>query len=471
MVTKAEAIRAATEALKSAGFAEGKIKAALRSLGIVEETKATKAKALTNAIQVMNAPIGVHRIGNATGLYLKKSGVDTGSYLFRYRFGKKRRSMGLGPISGPTAITLAEARDKAGELARLRKTSDPIEARKAARKASIDAAKAEAAAAKKRVTFAEAASTYLDTNGPKWKHPGARASWRNMVNRYALPALGDMSLNDIEAAHVAAAMDAAGTPVMAKKIRVAIEQVIRAGIALGQRDAKKGNPADRKVVALLTKVGKRQTEHYRRIDLHEAPTIFRRLKQLAVNPPRDPTVRGPVPMIRTALAAWIFMIATAARPSEALGAKWSEIDFERGLWTLPAERAKGGRGHVTPLSSTAMWALELMQAKRVGECDTVFPGRGSAPLAGSSFSDVTRKIGVDAGAPHSWRSVFRDWAGDIGRIDRDLAEAQLAHSLGGVEGAYRRQSAIEARRGPMEAYARWLTCEGASVVPFQAKAS
>ena len=75
----------------------------------------------------------------------------------------------------------------------------------------------------------------------------------------------------------------------------------------------------------------------------------------------------------------------------------------------------------------------------------------------------------DAGTPHSWRSVFRDACGDRLRVDRDLAEAALSHTLDGVEGAYRRETAIEARRPVMEAYANWLLGKSANVVTLPSK--
>jgi integrase len=468
-VAKAEAIQAARAALKSAGIAAGKIEAALHALGLAPKPK--RAKTLTNTMQVKAAPIGVHRIGGggAKGLYLKKSGAKTGAYFFRFRYGDKRRSMGLGSID---EISLADAISKAGELTRQRKTVDPIEAR---RQEKIDkqlVKEADATAAKKRVTFAQAAKTYFDTNAPKWKHPGARAGWWNPIEKYAFPVLGHLALNDIEAAHVAAAMDAAvaaRAPVMAKKIRAQIEQVIKLGVALGQRDATKKNPAEREAVALITKLGKTKTQHYRRIDLDAAPAAFQRLKELAATPAPAGVTRGPVPTTDIACAAWVFMIATAARPSEALKAKWSEINLAKSLWTLPDERMKGNKEHAVPLSSAALWALELMKAKRIS--DAVFPGRGGAPLADTSFATAPKKAGIDAGAPHSWRSVWRDWAFEIGRIDRELAEAQLAHSLGAVEKAYRRGSAVEARRPAVEAYAAWLEGDGAKVVAFPKRAS
>jgi hypothetical protein len=81
------------------------------------------------------------------------------------------------------------------------------------------------------------------------------------------------------------------------------------------------------------------------------------------------------------------------------------------------------------------------------------------------------RAGVDAGSPHSWRSIFRDWAEDIGGFRRETAEAALGHSRGAVEKAYRRETGVEARRPMMAAYANWLTEEGeGNVVAFPARA-
>ena len=95
----------------------------------------------------------------------------------------------------------------------------------------------------------------------------------------------------------------------------------------------------------------------------------------------------------------------------------------------------------------------------------------TAPLSYDAFATAPGKAGVDAGTPHSWRSIFRDACGDRLRVDRDLAEAALSHTLGAVEGAYRRETAIEARRPVMEAYAKWLEGEPSdNVVAFPARA-
>jgi hypothetical protein len=136
------------------------------------------------------------------------------------------------------------------------------------------------------------------------------------------------------------------------------------------------------------------------------------------------------------------------------------------LWVIPGERMKGGREHTIPLSSIALEVLERQRAVRTG--DLIFPGRGGSAMAYSHFALAPKELGVDAGTPHSWRSHFRDWCGDIGRIDRDLAESALAHALGGTEASYRCQTAVEARRPVMQAYADWLVSDGVAAVALRA---
>lgn len=67
-----------------------------------------------------------------------------------------------------------------------------------------------------------------------------------------------------------------------------------------------------------------------------------------------------------------FLILTATRTSETLGARWSEINRDDGVWKIPAARMKGRRDHRVPLSSHAIRVLNLMAAVR--RDDFVFPG-------------------------------------------------------------------------------------------------
>jgi integrase len=365
---------------------------------------------------------GMIRVKGAAGLYRKGR-----AFVYRYRIGGRRREMGLG------VIDLAAAKKLALRLAVMRQDGvDPIEARRKERAASR---------AKAPLTFRAAAKAYLEAHAPSWKHARAAKSWFNPIARYAFPVIGDMALDEIRVEHVVAVMGSA-PPDVARRVRARIEAVINAAIALGQRTG--GNPAAATLIAAVLPSRRARGPHFRRVELGAAPETFREILE-----------GGSV-----AHAAMAFMILTAARPSEALRASWSEIDLERRLWTIPAARMKSGKAHAAPLSPAATAVLERQAQRRTG--DAVFPGRGGSPLSYSAFAAAA----TGAGSPHGWRSVFRDWAGDVGRVDRDLAEAALAHSLGKVEAAYRRQTAVEARRPVMEAYANWLSGAGAQIIAF-----
>jgi integrase len=431
--------------IKTAGVPAEEIAAAL--LKAAAKTKG-KPTLISTQAQAEKAGSGAYR-AKGKGLYLNKGANGSGAWFFRFRFSDgKRHEMGLGALG---EVKLIEAQDRADEARQQVKAGvNPITERRAVKTAAI--------AKTDRWTFKKATEEYVAAHAASWKHRDARRNWFNPVERYAYPVIGRMLLDDIRVEHVAAAMDAAeegGAPVLAAKIRGRIEQVISAGIALGKRDASLGNPAASKLLkAVRPSARKGAAEHYRRLDLDAAPAALQQLRQLAE--------------ASTAFAAWVFMIACASRPSEALNARWDEIDLAKKLWTVPKERAKTERDHVVPLSDLAIEVLARQAKVRTGEA--VFPGRSGSPVGYSSFARAPMEAGLDTGSPHSWRSIFRDWAGDIGRVDRDLAEAALAHSLGAVEGAYRRQSAITARRPVMEAYSRWLTDEAADIIAFKSRA-
>ena len=152
-----------------------------------------------------------------------------------------------------------------------------------------------------------------------------------------------------------------------------------------------------------------------------------------------------------------FVILTAGRSGEVLGARWDEIDLAAKTWTLPPERMKAGREHRVPLSARAVAILESLA--KVRTCDFVFPSpRGARPLSHVALQKVLARMGVQATA-HGFRSSFRDWAGNETAFPREVAEASLAHRVGdATETAYRRSDALEKRRALMDAWSNY--CDG-----------
>jgi len=153
-----------------------------------------------------------------------------------------------------------------------------------------------------------------------------------------------------------------------------------------------------------------------------------------------------------------FAILTAARSGEVRGARWSEIDQQTAIWTIPAERMKAGREHLVPLASEALSVLS--EAAELGDPSDpaafLFPSAKGAELGPWQLSKLVS--GLDLGGTlHGFRSTFRDWAADQS-VPREIAELCLAHRIGSAaEQAYARGDVLERRREVMEAWAQYLT--------------
>jgi integrase len=148
-----------------------------------------------------------------------------------------------------------------------------------------------------------------------------------------------------------------------------------------------------------------------------------------------------------------FAILTAARISMVLEARWSEIDFDKKLWTVPAEHMKMDEAHVVPLTDTA---LALLGSKGADDA-LIFPGARGGEIHPSMPLEAFREMTGRSETVHGFRSSFTDWAAEAG-YPSELRELALAHKVGSeVERAYRRTGLVEPRRPMMQACAAYLT--------------
>ena len=157
-----------------------------------------------------------------------------------------------------------------------------------------------------------------------------------------------------------------------------------------------------------------------------------------------PTVRASTarPVVKLAFE---FLVLTATRSGEVRGAVWTEIDRDRGVWTIPAPRTKALREHRVPLSRRALEILE--EARKLG--------RGS-PLGETAMAKRLKVLRI-AAVPHGFRSSFRDWVAEETEYSRKVAEAALAHKVPNpIEAAYRRTDLFERRRRLMDDWTEYL---------------
>jgi integrase len=161
-----------------------------------------------------------------------------------------------------------------------------------------------------------------------------------------------------------------------------------------------------------------------------------------------------------------FCILTATRTDETRCARWREVDLEARTWTIPDKRMKAGEEHTIPLSEAAVDILTSLRTATTEPGDYIFAGPQGRPFCDGGMLRLAKKLRPESAiTTHGFRSAFRDWAGDETDTPREIAEAALAHKVGGVEGGYRRGTALQKRRVLMEAWASH--CIGGTVVPFK----
>ena len=170
-----------------------------------------------------------------------------------------------------------------------------------------------------------------------------------------------------------------------------------------------------------------------------------------------------------------FKILTLVRSAGVRGAQFDEI--EDGVWTVPAGCMKGTVDTIqdfrVPLSKPALEILDRAEKWRRGPF--MFPGgKTGGKLGGISdvaIGKVFKKIDPN-GTPHGLRTSFRTWVQDTDAAHYDVAEAVLAHIIGGkVDRSYARSDLLDRRRVLMQAWADFVTEVEAKVVPIRGRSS
>jgi len=382
------------------------------------------------------------------GLYLQVARGGARSWIFRFRHAGRRRDMGLGSLD---AVTLAQARKKATDARHaLTKGEDPIEGRRA-----LEAS--QRALAGKARTFEDCAAAYIAAHAPGWRNAKHSAQWSATLEAYAYPVLGKLSVADIEVAHVLRVLEPIWNdkPETASRVRGRVEAIISWAMARGYRPAG-ANPATwrghlAKLLPARAKV--RPVKHHPALPYAEIGAFMADLR----------AQEG------IAARALEFVILTACRTSEAIGATWGEIDLDHATWTIPAARIKAGREHRVPLSAPAVAILRSMLKVREGEF--VFPGgRRGRPQSTNALLALLKRMKRGDLTVHGFRSTFRDWAAERTNYPNEVSEQALAHAIGDkVEAAYRRGDLIEKRKRLMADWAKFCgtVAKSGNVVPMR----
>lgn len=265
------------------------------------------------------------------------------------------------------------------------------------------------------------------------------------MQQYACPQLGTRQLDQIDTPDVLRVLAPIWLtkPETARRVRQRIGTVLDWAKAAGHRSGE--NPVEG-VAKGLPKQGDRD-EHHAALPYADVPNFITRLRASEAG--------------EGSRLAFEFLILSAARTGEVLGARWDEINVTERLWTVPAGRMKAKREHRVPLGKRNLAILTRARELATGS-DLVFPGRSDEkPLSNMVFLMLLRRMGLSITA-HGFRSSFRDWAGERTSLPREVAELALAHAFENrVEAAYARSDLLERRSDLMEQWAVYVESDPA----------
>lgn len=355
---------------------------------------------------------GTYSDGGGLSLVVKP---DRRAWQFRFTWQGKERYMGLGSAN---AVTLAQARLKATEARQMVSAGiDPISSKEAVRTVP---------------TFGEVAEEHIAAMEPTWRNQKHIDQWKMTLREYGKSLytknVDQISTDDVEAVLKPIWLSKNET---ATRLRGRIETVIARATAKGHRTGP--NPAQWRnhLDQILPKTNKLSRGHHKALPYVRMPEFVAALRQ-------NTSVSN---------LALEFLILTAARTGEVIGAKWDEVDLEAAIWTVPASRMKAKREHRVPLTDRA---VEILNAVKPFGCeDFVFPGRKKGVgLSNMALEAVLRRMNLkDVATVHGFRSSFRDWVSEETDHAGEIAEISLAHIVGDeTVRAYKRGDIIEKRR-------------------------
>ena len=286
---------------------------------------------------------GLHPDGD--GLYLKVTSGGSKSWVFRYMLGGRARYLGLGSAA---SVELGKARELAAKARELvRQGIDPIEHRQQER-AQTKLAEA------RGMTFRQCAEAWIASHEAGWRNARHRQQWPNTLATYVYPTFGDLPVGAVDTDLVLKVLEPiwATRTETASRVRGRIEAVLSWAKAKRVREGE--NPAQWRGHLdhfLPARARVRRVEHHPALPYAEIPAVMARLRECD----------------DTSARALEFIVLTASRSGEALGARFAEIDLEARLWTVPPSRMKGGREHRVPLSPRAVAIVREMSEIRLNE--------------------------------------------------------------------------------------------------------
>jgi integrase len=393
-----------------------------------------------------------YKLTDGEGMHLLVHSNGSKYWRLSYRFGGKQKTLALGVY--PT-ISLGAARGKRTEAKKLLAEGiDPGEQKKQDRFEQDNG-----------TTFEDVARAW-HANNKKWSDSHSARILQSLTADI-FPAIGETDIKDLKARDLLVPIRAvvdSGRMEVASRLQQRVTSIMRFAVQSGLIDY---NPAQDIAGAVPTnKV------------IHRPALPFERLPELLEH------IKSYKGRTLTTLAVEL-SLRIFIRSSEMRFGRWTEVDFDRALWTIPADRepieglkfshrgAKMRTPHIVPLSDQAILILRRIYSW-TGDKELIFTGDNNSKKAMSenTVNKALRTMGYDTKTEvcgHGFRTMACSALIESGLWSRDAVERQMSHQeRNSVRAAYiHKAEHLDERRLMMQWWADFLEANrGKAVSPY-----
>lgn len=392
----------------------------------------------TSKINSLKPKEKAYKVADAHGLHIYVRPTGTKTWRQKYRFNGREKLLTHGKFPFTSLAEARKMRDEARAL--LEKGEDPAKVKRQAK-------------ARQANTFGNLAKEWFDKEAINWKPIHSDKVWRQM-ERDLFPILKNQSVDQIsptDLLEVLRKVEARGALDVASRLRQRCEAIFRHAILTERATT---NPATQLVGVLKTK----KVEHLNSLKANELPEFFVKLESFDSHP---------IVKVATKLVAHTFV-----RSKELRLTRWSEIDFDNRLWTIPAERMKTqAADHLIPMSDEVIELFKVLEQYN-GNREWVFasPQRPKQPMSTNAMIQLLYRMGYKGKATvHGFRTTASTFLNEAG-YNADAIERQLSHGeRDKVRAAYNRSEYLAERTRMLSDWSRYIGAMSQKVIPLQSK--
>lgn len=393
-----------------------------------------------------------YKLTDGSGMHLLVHPNGSKYWRLQYRFDGKQKMLALGVYP---EITLADARARRDEARKLLANGVDPGDKKKNDKVELEEAR----------TFEQLAVEWHATN-KKWSEEHSRRVMKSLEDNL-FPAIGKRNIAELKTRDLLApikAVELSGRLEVASRLQQRTTAIMRYAVQSGLLDY---NPAQEMAGAVASS----NRQHRPALELRRTPELLQRI---------DSYTGRPLTRLAVELTLLVFI-----RSSELRFARWSEIDFETSMWTIPAEReaiegvkhsqrgSKMRTPHLVPLSHQALAILKHVH-ELSGDRDFVFIGDHDhrKPMSENTVNKALRVMGYDTKVEvcgHGFRTMACSSLIESGLWSRDAVERQMSHmERNSVRAAYiHKAEHLDERRLMLQWWADFLDANRDNAVsPF-----